>query len=418
MYDVLAEVDDQISKLIDAEQQRQHFNIELIASENIASLAVRQAQASVLSNKYAEGYPKKRYYGGCHVVDQIEELAIHRACQLFDSEFANVQPHSGSQANMAVYFALLDPYDKVLAMDLKSGGHLTHGAKVSFSGMIYNFCYYGVDYNSNLIDYEQVKKVALAEKPKLIIAGGSAYSRIIDFAKFKEIADLVGAYLMVDMAHFAGLVAANLYPSPLEYADVVTSTTHKTLRGPRGGLILTNNLEIAKKINKAVFPTIQGGPLLANIAGKAVAFKEALQESFITYSQQVINNAKYFAQLLQENDCYVISKGTDTHLLQVDVSMLDFTGKQVETLLDDINITCNKNTIPFDLKPISQTSGIRIGTPFITSRGFKEAEIEQIVKMMVMAFNFYDRDKQALPHSVSSDLKSAVKKLCNQFPLI
>ena len=366
--------DSEIFNAITQEQIRQLEQVELIASENYVSKAVMEAQGSVLTNKYAEGYPARRYYHGCENVDIVENLAIERAKQLFNAGFANVQPHSGSQANTAVYMALLQPGDTILGMSLDAGGHLTHGAKVSLSGKWFKAVQYGVREDTGLIDYDEVECMALDYKPKLIIAGGSAYPRQINFARFRDIADLIGAYLMVDMAHFAGLVAGGVHPNPLEWADVVTTTTHKTLRGPRGGMILTNNADIAKKINSSVFPGTQGGPLMHVIAGKAVCFKEALDNSFKLYARQVINNAKVLGETLKQRGLNLVSGGTDTHLLLVDLRPKGLTGDIVAETLEKAHITCNKNAIPFDPMPPKITSGIRVGTPAGTTRGFTERE--------------------------------------------
>ena len=374
----LKDFDSDIYAAITEELKRQQDNVELIASENIVSKAVLQAQGSILTNKYAEGYPNKRYYGGCEFVDKIEQLAIDRLKQLFNAQFANVQPHSGSQANMAVYGALLKPGDTILGMSLDAGGHLTHGAKVSVSGKWFNSIQYGVKEESGLIDYEQVHSLATHHKPKLIIAGCSSYPRQIDFVKFRAIANECGALLMVDMAHFAGLVASGLYPNPLNFADVVTTTTHKTLRGPRGGAILTNNAEIAKKINSSISPGMQGGPLEHVIAAKAVCFKEALSDEFKDYSEQVIKNAKVLGETLQKRGLNLVTGGTDTHLLLVDLSPKGINGKELTETLEKVNITANKNAIPFDPLPPTVTSGIRLGTPAGTTRGFKEKEFELI----------------------------------------
>ncbi len=374
----LAEEDQEISAAIHRELQRQRDQIELIASENIVSKAVLQAQGSILTNKYAEGYPGKRYYGGCVFVDEVENLAIERAKKLFNAKFANVQPHSGSQANTAVYVALLQPFDTILGMSLDAGGHLTHGSKVSISGKWLKAVSYGVRKEDGLIDYDQVERLAQEYQPKLIIAGGSAYPRQIDFARFRRIADSVNAYLMVDMAHFAGLVAGGCHPNPLEYADVVTTTTHKTLRGPRGGMILTNNEELAKKINSAIFPGTQGGPLEHIIAAKAVCFKEDLSESFKAYAAQVVKNAKILGDVLKQRGLDLVSGGTDTHLLLVDLRPKGLTGDVVAQKLEEAHITCNKNAIPFDPQPPKITSGIRVGTPAGTTRGFKEKEFTLI----------------------------------------
>ena len=370
--------DAEIFAAIEDELKRQQDQIELIASENIVSPAVLQAQGSILTNKYAEGYPGRRYYGGCEFVDVVENLAIERAKKLFNARFVNVQPHSGSQANAAVYVALLQPHDTILGMSLDAGGHLTHGAKVSFSGKWLNSMAYGVCRDSGLIDYEQVERLARENKPKLIIAGGSAYPRQVDFKRFREIADEVGAYLMVDMAHFAGLVAGGVHPNPLEYADVVTTTTHKTLRGPRGGMILTNNPEIARKIDSAIFPGTQGGPLMHVIAAKAVCFREALSPAFKAYAAQVVKNAKVLGETLQKRGINLVSGGTDTHLLLLDLRSQNLTGDVVCQALEKAHMTCNKNAIPFDPMPPKVTSGIRVGTPAATTRGFKEAEFEQV----------------------------------------
>ena len=370
--------DAEIFAAIEDELKRQQDQIELIASENIVSPAVLQAQGSILTNKYAEGYPGRRYYGGCEFVDVVENLAIERAKKLFNARFVNVQPHSGSQANAAVYVALLQPHDTILGMSLDAGGHLTHGAKVSFSGKWLNSMAYGVCRDSGLIDYEQVERLARENKPKLIIAGGSAYPRQVDFKRFREIADEVGAYLMVDMAHFAGLVAGGVHPNPLEYADVVTTTTHKTLRGPRGGMILTNNPEIARKIDSAIFPGTQGGPLMHVIAAKAVCFREALSPAFKVYAAQVVKNAKVLGETLQKRGINLVSGGTDTHLLLLDLRSQNLTGDVVCQALEKAHMTCNKNAIPFDPMPPKVTSGIRVGTPAATTRGFREAEFEQV----------------------------------------
>lgn len=407
----------EINNLINLEFQRQRHNIELIASENIVSKAVLEAQGSILTNKYAEGYPAKRYYGGCEEVDKIEQIAIDRACQLFDCKYANVQPHSGSQANMAVYLALLNVGDNILGMDLNAGGHLTHGAKVSFSGKLYNAFSYGVDEETMQINYDEVERIAIEHNPKIIIAGGSSYARIIDFKRFRKIADKVGAYLWVDMAHFAGLVAAGKYPSPLPHAHVVTSTTHKTLRGPRGGLILTNDEEIIKKINSAIFPGSQGGPLMHVIAAKAVAFKEAMSQEYKNYIKQVVLNAKHMAKEFQRLGFPVVSGGTDSHLIMVDVSQLGITGKQAEILLDSVHITCNKNSLPFDKLPPSKTSGIRLGTPAVTTRGFKEAEISQTVEMIVDVLKNINNQTSNLNIDFVEIITKRAKTLCEKFPI-
>lgn len=376
--------DTELFKAIDQEKQRQEENIELIASENFVSSEVMQAQGSVLTNKYAEGYPGKRYYGGCQYVDIVEQLAIDRVKELFGAEYANVQPHSGSQANYAVFQALMEPGDTYLGMDLSHGGHLTHGSPVNFSGIIYNVVPYGVDQETERVDYDEILRLAKAHQPKMIIAGYSAYPGELDFAKFREIADEVGAYLMVDMAHFAGLVATGDYPSPVPYADVVTSTTHKTLRGPRGGLILSRDNKLAKKLNSAIFPGSQGGPLEHVIAAKAVAFHEALQPEFKDYQQQVKKNIKAMVEVFNEaEEPRVIMGATENHLTLIDVTDFDLTGKEAEHLLDEVKITVNKNTIPFETKSPFVTSGIRIGTPAITSRGFDEEDARKVAELIV-----------------------------------
>lgn len=410
----LSAEDGEIFSAINEELKRQQNQIELIASENIVSRAVLEAQGSILTNKYAEGYPARRYYGGCEFVDKVENLAIERAKQLFGCKYANVQPHSGSQANMAVYVALLHAGDTILGMSLDAGGHLTHGAKVSISGKWLNSVAYGVRQQDGLIDYEQVEQLAKEHQPKLIIAGGSAYPRKIDFARFRKIADSIGAYLMVDMAHFAGLVAAGLLPNPLDYADVVTTTTHKTLRGPRGGMILTNNEDIAKKINSAVFPGIQGGPLEHVIAAKAVCFKEDLTPQFKQYAANVINNAKVLGETLKKRGLELVSGGTDTHLLLVDLRPKGLTGDVVAKTLENANITCNKNAIPFDPQPPKVTSGIRVGTPAGTTRGFGAKEFEQIgnwIGDIVDAMSTGDADETV------AKVKQQVIALCSQFPI-
>ncbi|OJG15227.1 serine hydroxymethyltransferase [Enterococcus canintestini] len=406
------EFDPELWEAVDNEFNRQQNNLELIASENIVSPGVLAAQGSVLTNKYAEGYPGRRYYGGCEFVDIAENLAINRAKELFGAQFANVQPHSGSQANTAAYLALVQPGDTILGMDLAAGGHLTHGSKVNFSGKTYHFVSYGVDPTTEVIDYNVVRILARKHQPKLIVAGASAYSRTIDFAKFREIADEVGAKLMVDMAHIAGLVAAGLHPSPIPYADITTTTTHKTLRGPRGGMILTNDADLAKKINSAVFPGIQGGPLEHVIAAKAVAFKEALDPSFKEYSQQVINNAQAMAKVFNQTpETRLVSGATDNHLLLVDVRGLDITGKIAENILETVNITLNKNSIPFESLSPTETSGIRVGTPALTSRGFKEEESTQVAQLVVSALKNRE-DKAEL-----AKIKASVKRLTDRFPI-
>ena len=385
--------DKQIQEAIEKERERQLYNIELIASENYVSKDVLEAAGSILTNKYAEGYPSKRYYGGCIHVDEVEELARKRAMELFHAEHVNVQPHSGSQANMGVYMAVLEPGDTVLGMNLTAGGHLTHGHPLNFSGSLYNFVDYGVDKHTEYIDYEDVRRVALETKPKLIVAGASAYPRVIDFKKFREIADEVGAYFMVDMAHIAGLVAAGLHPSPVPYADFVTSTTHKTLRGPRGGIILCKK-EHAALLDKKVFPGMQGGPLMHIIAAKAVCFYEAMQEEFKTYAKQVITNTKVLSDTLKEEGFRIVSDGTDNHLLLVDVkASLGMSGKKAEELLDQAGITCNKNTIPFDSEKPFVTSGIRLGSAAMTTRGFKENEFHQVALWISQVLKNGDNEK-------------------------
>jgi glycine hydroxymethyltransferase len=375
----LKSIDPIIDQIILKEMNRQEEHIELIASENFVSQAVLDAQGSILTNKYAEGYPKKRYYGGCEFVDEIESIAIERLKKLFDVKYANVQPHSGSQANMAVFQALLSPGDTILGMSLAEGGHLTHGFHLNFSGKFYKSVFYGVDEKTELIDYDRVLEIAKEVRPKLIIAGASAYSRVIDFKKFREIADEVGAYLHVDMAHIAGLIAAGIHPSPVPYAHAITSTTHKTLRGPRGGIVITNDEEIAKKIDKAVFPGIQGGPLMHVIAAKAVAFHEALQPEFVEYQKQVVKNAKVLAEELINLGYHVVSGGTDNHLMLVNVKVKhQITGLDAEKTLHKVSITCNKNGVPFDKEKPAYGSGIRLGTPAVTTRGFKEEEMRMI----------------------------------------
>ncbi|HCW7295974.1 TPA: serine hydroxymethyltransferase [Staphylococcus aureus] len=400
-----------IAEAIEREFQRQNSNIELIASENFVSEAVMEAQGSVLTNKYAEGYPGRRYYGGCEFVDVTESIAIDRAKALFGAEHVNVQPHSGSQANMAVYLVALEMGDTVLGMNLSHGGHLTHGAPVNFSGKFYSFVEYGVDKDTERINYDEVRKLALEHKPKLIVAGASAYSRTIDFKKFKEIADEVNAKLMVDMAHIAGLVAAGLHPNPVEYADFVTTTTHKTLRGPRGGMILCKE-EYKKDIDKTIFPGIQGGPLEHVIAAKAVAFGEALENNFKTYQQQVVKNAKVLAEALINEGFRIVSGGTDNHLVAVDVKgSIGLTGKEAEETLDSVGITCNKNTIPFDQEKPFVTSGIRLGTPAATTRGFDEKAFEEVAKIISLALK-NSKDEEKLQQA-----KERVAKLTAEYPL-
>ena len=404
-------VDVEVYNAIVAEAKRQEEGIELIASENFVSKAVMEAAGSVFTNKYAEGYPGKRYYGGCVNADVVESLAIERLKEMFGAKYANVQPHSGSQANMGVYVSLLEAGDKILGMGLSSGGHLTHGYKINFSGKNYVGIEYGLNAETELIDFEQVRALALEHKPKIIVAGASAYSRIIDFKKFREIADEIGAYLMVDMAHIAGLVAAGEHPNPIEYADVVTSTTHKTLRGPRGGIILTNNEEIAKKIDKTIFPGIQGGPLVHIIAAKAVAFKEALQPEYKEYQKQVRKNAKAMADELVKGGLRIVSGGTDNHLMLVDLRQKNVTGKVAEEALEKAGITCNKNAIPNDPEKPFITSGVRLGTPAITARGMKEDEARKIARMIIKVLeNINDEEKIA-------EVKKEVIELTKKFPL-
>lgn len=407
-YDTIRMSDPELYGAMKSELERQRDHIELIASENFTSRAVMEAMGSHLTNKYAEGYPGARYYGGCEYVDIVEQLAIDRAKKLFGAEHANVQPHSGSQANVAVYLALLKPGDTILGMDLSHGGHLTHGSKASISGKYFNACFYGVDPETEMIDYEKAMQIAGECKPKIIIAGASAYSRIIDFKKMREIADEVGAYLMVDMAHIGGLVAAGVHPSPVPYADVVTSTTHKTLRGPRGAIILCRD-ELKKKINSAVFPGTQGGPLMHIIAGKAVCFKEAMSEEFKAYQRQVVKNAAVLADTLSENGIRLVSGGTDNHLMLADTMSLGRTGNEVQELLDAAHITANKNSIPFDTQSVKLTSGMRFGTPAVTTRGMGEDEMRDIGKMIVRIIN--DGDKAI------DDVKQQVLSLCERFPL-
>nr|WP_208559205.1 serine hydroxymethyltransferase [Marinilactibacillus kalidii] len=402
--------DQEVFDAIEQEKNRQEENIELIASENFVSEAVMQAQGSVLTNKYAEGYPGKRYYGGCEFVDIVENLAIERVKTLFGAEYANVQPHSGSQANMAIFQTFLEPGDTYMGMDLNHGGHLTHGSQVNFSGKLYNVVPYGVNKETETIDFDQVRALALEHKPKLIITGYSAYPREIDFQKFREIADEVGAILMVDMAHIAGLIATGEHPNPVPYADVVTSTTHKTLRGPRGGLILAKEA-YAKRLNSAIFPGIQGGPLEHVIAAKAVAFKEALQPEFKTYTQQIIKNAKAMADVFNTSKGRVISGGTDNHLLLLEVTDFEMNGKQAESLLDRVGITVNKNTIPFETLSPFKTSGIRIGTPAITTRGFDEEASKKVAELIVQTLENKDDEEQL------EQVKIAVRELTTRFPL-
>ena len=404
-------VDTEIQEAINKELSRQRDKLEMIASENIVSKAVMQAQGSVLTNKYAEGYPGKRYYGGCEYVDVVEQLAIDRAKKLFGAEYANVQPHSGAQANTAVYFALLQPGDTILGMNLTDGGHLTHGSPVNISGKYFKIIPYGVDKETERIDYDELERLAKEHQPKLIVGGASAYSRIIDFERMAQIAKSVGAYFMVDMAHIAGLVAAGLHPSPVPYADVVTTTTHKTLRGPRGGLILCRDAEFGKQFNKAIFPGIQGGPLMHVIAAKAVAFKEALSDEFKVYQQQVLDNAKALADELVKKGFRIVSSGTDNHLMLVDLRSKNITGKEAQFLLDEIGITANRNTIPFEPLSPFVTSGIRLGTPALTTRGLKEDDIREVAD--IIADVIENREDGA----VIETAKAKVQAICKKFPL-
>ena len=405
----LSAFDPEIGAAVEAEYHRQRRGIELIASENVVSEAVLLAAGTILTNKYAEGYPARRYYGGCQCVDVVENIAIERACKLFGAKYANVQPHSGSQANTAVYVALLQAGDTVLGMSLAHGGHLTHGSKVNLSGKYYNFVSYGVDAKTGRIDYDEVARLAKEHSPKLIVAGASAYPREIDFAKMAEIAHSVGAYLMVDMAHIAGLVAAGLHMSPVPYADVVTTTTHKTLRGPRGGLILCNDEEIAKKIDKAIFPGIQGGPLLHIIAAKAVCFGEGLTDAFKAYQEQLLKNSKAFARALLEEGFDLVSGGTDNHLALIDLRPMDITGKDMEARLDEVGITVNKNAIPDDPQKPSITSGIRVGTAAVTTRGFKEEDMVEVAHLMALVARDFEANAEFV--------RKAVDALCDKYPL-
>jgi glycine hydroxymethyltransferase len=407
--ETLSQADPVLFEEIQGELRRQQTQVELIASENIVSRAVLEAQGSILTNKYAEGYPGKRYYGGCEWVDQVEQLAIDRACELFKCSYANVQPHSGSQANQAVFLACLNPGDVILGMGINAGGHLTHGVKVNLSGKWFKATTYGVKEETHLIDYEEVHTQALTHRPKLIIAGGSAYPRTIDFARFRQIADEVGAILMVDMAHFAGLVAGGVFPSPLPHAHVVTTTTHKTLRGPRGGMILSNDLELGKKINSSIFPGLQGGPLMHVIAAKAVSFKEALQPNFATYAKNTIENAQALANIMIQRGLNVVTHGTDCHLILVDLRPFNITGAEAETKLEQAGLTCNKNSIPFDRLPPMQTSGIRLGSPAGTTRGFKQGEFEKIGHWIA---DVLEGDDSAIGLT-----RTKVEELCNHFPI-
>ena len=407
----LKTVDPEIQKAIDQELSRQREKLEMIASENIVSTAVMQAQGSILTNKYAEGYPGKRYYGGCEYVDIVEQLAIDRAKKLFGAEYANVQPHSGAQANTAVYFALLEPGDTILGMNLTDGGHLTHGSPVNISGKYFKIIPYGVDKETERIDYDELERLAKEHQPKLIVGGASAYSRVIDFERMAQIAKSVGAYFMVDMAHIAGLVAAGLHPSSVPYADVVTTTTHKTLRGPRGGLILCRDAEFGKQFNKAIFPGIQGGPLMHVVAAKAVAFKEALSDEFKVYQQQVLDNAKALADELVKKGFRIVSGGTDNHLMLVDLRSKNITGKEAQFLLDEIGITANRNTIPFEPLSPFVTSGIRLGTPALTTRGLKEEDIREVAD--IIADVIENREDSAVIEAA----KAKVQAICKKFPL-
>ncbi len=407
--ELLKDYDMEVSNALEQELNRQRNNIELIASENIVSPAVMAAMGSILTNKYAEGYPSKRYYGGCQYVDIVENIAIERAKKLFNANFANVQPHSGANANNAVYFAFLKPGDTVLGLSLAEGGHLTHGSPVNMSGSYYNFIPYGLNEKTQYIDYDVMEELAMKHKPKLIVAGASAYPRIIDFKTISEIAKKIGALLMVDIAHIAGLIAAGLHPSPFPYADIVTSTTHKTLRGPRGGLILSNDEEIAKKINKAIFPGTQGGPLMHVIAGKAVCFGEALKDDFKVYQENVVKNSKKLAEEMVKKGFNLVSNGTDNHLMLVDLRNFDVTGKELEKNLDEVHITVNKNAIPNDPQSPFVTSGIRIGTPAVTTRGFKEADMEKIAECIYLTAEDHA--------SNSKKCSEIVSDLCNKYPI-
>lgn len=406
---IIKEVDPELFDSMAKELERQQNNLELIASENIASSAVMAAMGSFYTNKYAEGYPRKRYYGGCQFVDYAEEIAIERAKKLFNAKFANVQPHSGSNANFAGYLSVLESGDTFMGMSLPAGGHLTHGSKVNMSGKLFNVVPYGINEETGFIDYDEVMKIAKECKPKLIVAGASAYPRTLDFKKFKEIADAVGAYLMVDIAHIAGLVATGLHPSPMEYADIVTSTTHKTLRGPRGGLILTNNEEIAKTINKTIFPGTQGGPLMHVIAAKAIAFKEALSKEFVEYQKQVIKNAKTLSEAFLKQGLKLVTGGTDNHLMLLNLIGTGITGKELEHMLDEVNITVNKNSIPNDPEKPFVTSGVRIGTPAVTTRGLKEDDMKEIARLIELVINKKE--------SVFDKVRAQVIDMCKKHPI-
>ena len=411
LMDTLKKTDEKIASALEAELSRQRHKLELIASENIVSRAVMEAQGSVLTNKYAEGYPGKRYYGGCECVDVVETLAIERAKELFGAGYVNVQPHSGAQANMAVFFSLLSPGDTYMGMNLTDGGHLTHGSAVNMSGKYFHVVPYGVDKETECIDYDALEKQAKEVKPKLIVAGASAYARIIDFERLSAIAKAVGAYLMVDMAHIAGLVAGGMHPSPLPWADVVTTTTHKTLRGPRGGMILTKDAEFGAQFNKAIFPGIQGGPLMHVIAAKAVALEEALQPAFKEYAAQVVKNAKTLAASLQEKGFRIVSGGTDNHLMLVDLRSKGVTGKEAQNLLDGVGITANRNTIPFEPLSPFVTSGIRLGSPALTTRGFKEADMEEVAAIIALVLD------HATDAAAQEEAKKRVDALCEKYPL-
>ena len=406
---IIKEVDPELFDSMAKELERQQNNLELIASENIASPAVMAAMGSFYTNKYAEGYPRKRYYGGCQFVDYAEEIAIERAKKLFNAKFANVQPHSGSNANFAGYLSVLESGDTFMGMSLPAGGHLTHGSKVNMSGKLFNVVPYGINEETGFIDYDEVMKIAKECKPKLIVAGASAYPRTLDFKKFKEIADAVGAYLMVDIAHIAGLVATGLHPTPMEYADIVTSTTHKTLRGPRGGLILTNNEEIAKTINKTIFPGTQGGPLMHVIAAKAIAFKEALSKEFVEYQKQVIKNAKTLSEAFLKQGLKLVTGGTDNHLMLLNLIGTGITGKELEHMLDEVNITVNKNSIPNDPEKPFVTSGVRIGTPAVTTRGLKENDMKEIARLIKLVINKKE--------SVFDEVRIQVIDMCKKHPI-
>lgn len=407
--DLLTQQDPQVGELVSLELARQRRHIELIASENFVSTATLAAAGSVLTNKYAEGYPRRRYYGGCEAVDQVEQLAIDRACQLFGAKFANVQPHSGAQANQAVYASVLEAGDTVLGMSLDHGGHLTHGSPVNFSGKTYNIISYGLDPETHLLDYEQVRALAQKHKPKMIVAGASAYPREIDFALFGEIAKEVGALLFVDMAHIAGLVASGLHNSPIPHADITSTTTHKTLRGIRGGAIFTNNEELAKKIDRSVFPGLQGGPLMHTIAAKAVCFGEALKPEFKTYQERIVKNAKALAAALLEEGFDLVSGGTDNHMMLVDLTGKKISGKESETRLDQVHITCNKNSIPNETRSPMETSGVRLGTPAVTSRGMNEKDMKEIAKCIALATDDFENTKEEVIQRVAA--------ICDQYPL-